>query len=144
MNPQEDRLFFFFGGVAAAMSSLQVTSHQPCHADAGLCDGGHLWLRFSCSFSLMRRNRRIKADIIGPNTQSGRFPAMSAVARTPDQVKVWRSRTPREKSLTYSILEPVQQACHPFRNLSTYLESIVTTNNNAISRQILNSFFKMI
>ena len=32
MNPQEDRLFFFFGGVAAAMSSLQVTSQQPCHA----------------------------------------------------------------------------------------------------------------
>jgi len=31
MNPQEDRLFFFFGGVAAAMSSLQVTSQQPCH-----------------------------------------------------------------------------------------------------------------
>ena len=32
MNPQEDRLFFFFGGVAAAMSSLQVASQQPCHA----------------------------------------------------------------------------------------------------------------
>ena len=32
MNPQEDRLFFFFGGVAAAMSSLRVTSQQPCHA----------------------------------------------------------------------------------------------------------------
>ncbi len=30
------------------------------------------------SFSLMRSNRRIKADIIGPNAQSGRFPAMSA------------------------------------------------------------------
>jgi hypothetical protein len=44
MNPQEDRLFFFFGGVTAAMSSLQVTSQQPCHADVGLCDGGHLWL----------------------------------------------------------------------------------------------------
>jgi hypothetical protein len=45
MNPQEDRLFFFFGGVAAAMSSLRVTSQQPCHADSGLCHGGHLWLR---------------------------------------------------------------------------------------------------
>ena len=32
MDPQEDRLFFFFGGVAAAMSSLQVASQQPCHA----------------------------------------------------------------------------------------------------------------
>ena len=27
------------------MSSLRVTSQQPCHADVGLCDGG-LWLRF--------------------------------------------------------------------------------------------------
>jgi len=45
MNPQEDRLFFFLGSDAAAMSSLRVTSQQPCHADAGRCDGGHLWLR---------------------------------------------------------------------------------------------------
>ena len=32
MNPQEDRLFFFLGSDAAAMSSLRVTSQQPCHA----------------------------------------------------------------------------------------------------------------
>ena len=32
MNPQEDRLFFFFGSDAAAMSSLRVASQQPCHA----------------------------------------------------------------------------------------------------------------
>ena len=40
-----------------------------------------------CSFSLMRRNRRIKADIIGPIAQSGRFPAMSAMARAPSPVE---------------------------------------------------------
>ena len=44
-----------------------------------------------CSFSLMRRNRRIKADIIGPIAQSGRFPAMSAVARAPSPVEGGRS-----------------------------------------------------
>ena len=44
-----------------------------------------------CSFSLMRRNRRIKADIIGPNAQSGRFPAMSAVAHAPSPVEDGRS-----------------------------------------------------
>ncbi len=38
---------------------------QPCHADAGLCDGGHLWLRFSCPFFLIRKDQRIKADIKG-------------------------------------------------------------------------------
>ena len=30
-----------FGGIASGCGWLQ----QPCHADAGLCDGGHLWLR---------------------------------------------------------------------------------------------------
>ena len=44
-----------------------------------------------CSFSLMRRNRRIKADILGPNAQSGRFPAMSAMARAPSPVEGGRS-----------------------------------------------------
>lgn len=44
-----------------------------------------------CSFSLMRRNRRIKADIIGPFAQSGRFPAMSAMARAPSPVEGGRS-----------------------------------------------------
>ena len=44
-----------------------------------------------CSFSLMRRNRRIKADIIRPNAQSGRFPAMSAVPRAPSPVEGGRS-----------------------------------------------------
>ena len=48
MNPQEDRLFFFLGSDAAAMSSLRVTSQQPCHADVGLFDGGHLWRRHTC------------------------------------------------------------------------------------------------
>ena len=32
-------------------------------------------------------NRRIKADIIGPIAQSGRFPAMSAVAHAPSPVE---------------------------------------------------------
>jgi hypothetical protein len=40
----------------------------------------------------MRRNRRIKADIIGPLAQSGRFPAMSAVARAPIPVEGERFR----------------------------------------------------
>ena len=62
------------GDIASGCGWLQ----QPCRADADRCGGGHLWLRLSCSFSLMRSNRRIKADIIGPNAQSGRFPAMSA------------------------------------------------------------------
>ena len=39
----------------------------------------------------MRRNRRIKADIIGPNAQSGRFPAMSAMANAPSPVEGGRS-----------------------------------------------------
>ena len=45
--------------------SILPWQQQPCHTDAGLRDGWHLGLRFSCSFSLMRRNRRIKADIKG-------------------------------------------------------------------------------
>ena len=45
MNPQEDKLFFFFGGDAAGVSLFGGTSQQPCHASDGLCDGGHLWLR---------------------------------------------------------------------------------------------------
>lgn len=36
-------------------------------------------------FSLMRKGQRIKADIIGPNAQSGRFPAMSALPPRPTQ-----------------------------------------------------------
>ncbi|MBO6024856.1 MAG: hypothetical protein J6P83_08395 [Bacteroidales bacterium] len=32
---------------------------------------------YACAFSLIRKDERIKADIIGPNAQSGRFPAMS-------------------------------------------------------------------
>ena len=60
---------------------------QPCHAVADRCGGGHLWLRLSCSFSLMRSNRRIKADIIGPNAQSGRFPAMSAGPAHPTRLR---------------------------------------------------------
>ena len=40
----------------------------------------------------MRKGQRIKADIIGPNAQSGRFPAMSAVAHAPNPVKCWCSR----------------------------------------------------
>jgi hypothetical protein len=39
------------------------------------------------SFSLMRSNRRIKADIIGPNAQSGRFPAMSAGPAHPTRLR---------------------------------------------------------
>ena len=75
------------GDIASGCGWLQ----QPCRADADRCGGGHLWLRLSCSFSLMRSNRRIKADIIGPNAQSGRFPAMSAEACAPNPVEVWRS-----------------------------------------------------
>jgi hypothetical protein len=45
-----------------------------------------------CSFSLMRRNRRIKADIIGPFAQSGRFPAMSARPTHPAQWRVGGAR----------------------------------------------------
>ena len=33
------------------------------------------------------KDQRIKADIIGPIAQSGRFPAMSAVARAPRPVE---------------------------------------------------------
>ena len=73
--------------------SILPWHQQPCHADAGLRDGGHLGLRFSCPFFLIRKDQRIKADIIGPNTRSGRFPAMSAVARAPNPVGLWRSHT---------------------------------------------------
>ena len=67
-----------------------IGTQQPCHADAGLCDGGHLWLRFvfPLPFLLKEKEQKFKADIIGPNTQSGRFPAMSAVARAPDPVNL--------------------------------------------------------
>ena len=44
----------------------------------------HLWLRLSSPFVLKQKDQKFKADIIGPNAQSGRFPAMSAVARAPD------------------------------------------------------------
>ena len=37
------------------------------------------------------KDQRIKADIIGPIAQSGRFPAMSAVARAPSPVEGGRS-----------------------------------------------------
>ena len=60
---------------------------QPCLAYVDRCDSGHLWLRLSCSFSLMRSNRRIKADIIGPNAQSERFPAMSAGPAHPTRLR---------------------------------------------------------
>jgi hypothetical protein len=39
----------------------------------------------------MKRKRKFKADIIGPDAQSGRFPAMSAVPRAPNPVKGGRS-----------------------------------------------------
>lgn len=40
----------------------------------------------------MRKDERIKADIIVPNAHSGRFPAMSAVARTPNPGKDMQTR----------------------------------------------------
>ena len=43
-------------------------------------------------FFLIRKGQRIKADIIGPNARSGRFPAMSAVARAPNPAKGGRSQ----------------------------------------------------
>ena len=48
---------------------------------------------FPLPFLLKEKEQKFKADIIGPNTQSGRFPAMSAVARAPDPVEVWRFHT---------------------------------------------------
>ena len=42
-------------------------------------------------FYLPFTDQKFKADIIGPNTQSGRFPAMSAVSHAPSPVKCWRS-----------------------------------------------------
>ena len=38
------------------------------------------------AFFLIRKHQRIKADIIGPNAQSGRFPAMSAEPTHPTQL----------------------------------------------------------
>ncbi len=49
------------------------------------------------------KGERIKADIIGPNTQSGRFPAMSARPTRPTQSGFWRSQ-PRCPLLSLSFL----------------------------------------
>ena len=45
--------------------SILPWHQQACHADAGLRDGGHLWLRFFCPFLLTGKDQRIKADIKG-------------------------------------------------------------------------------
>ncbi len=45
------------------------------------------------SISTKSKDERIKADIIGPDAHSGRFPAMSAVARAPYPGEGWRSHT---------------------------------------------------
>jgi len=54
----------------------------------GICGCG-----FFFPFLLKEKDQKFKADIIGPNAQSGRFPAMSAVARAPCPVESGRSRT---------------------------------------------------
>ena len=93
------------GDIASGCGWLQ----QPCRADADRCGGGHLWLRqnsaamssprwhvrrhgiYGCglfrAFFLIRKHERIKADIIGPNAQSGRFPAMSAGPAHPTRLR---------------------------------------------------------
>ena len=45
-------------------------------------------LQESSSFFLKKRKRKFKADIIGPNTQSGRFPAMSAGPARPTRMRL--------------------------------------------------------
>ena len=65
MNPQEDRLFFFLGSDAAAMSSLRVTSQQPYHSDVGLCDGGHLWLRHTGIRPSQYENPTLHRGVVG-------------------------------------------------------------------------------
>ena len=45
-----------------------------------------------CPFCLTKKNQKVKADINGPNALSGRFPAMSAVARVPSPDEDWRSQ----------------------------------------------------
>ena len=34
-----------FGGLCLADMPSVGKDQQPCHANAGMCDGGHLWLR---------------------------------------------------------------------------------------------------
>jgi hypothetical protein len=77
---------------------------QPCHADAGLRDGWHLWLRVSCPFVLKQKDQKFKADIIGPIAQSGRFPAMSALPPRPTQSVFGKPSL--EALLLYSSLLP--------------------------------------
>ena len=57
---------------------------------AGICGCGSL---FPLPFLLKEKEQKFKADIIGPYTRSERFPAMSAVARAPNPVGLWRSHT---------------------------------------------------
>ena len=75
---------------------------QPCHAEPSPFEGRGIQASVSVAaaiffrpFLLKEKDQKFKADIIGPNTQSGRFPAMSAMACAPSPVKVWRSRTRR-------------------------------------------------
>ena len=44
--------------------SILPWQQQPCHTDAGLRDGGHLW--FSCPFVLKQKDQKFKAASIGP------------------------------------------------------------------------------
>ena len=83
---------------------------------------------FYCPFVLKQiedstksKGPKIKADIIGPNAQNGRFPAMSAVACAPCPVKRWHSHSwwallmslDIIAGLTRNLLQKgVQRPCH--------------------------------
>jgi hypothetical protein len=70
--------------IADARGGFGHSSSHVMPAWAGAVAGiyGCFYIR---SFFLIRTNQRIKADIIGPNAQSGRFPAMSARPTHPTQ-----------------------------------------------------------
>ena len=70
--------------------SFSFVMLRPACEMAGICGCGSL---FPLPFLLKEKEQKFKADIIGPNTQSGRFPAMSAVARAPSPDQGRHSRS---------------------------------------------------
>ena len=55
-------------------------------------------------FLLKEKDQKFKADIIGPNTQSGRFPAMSTEARAPNPVEGWRTRIQQTMLTPFAVI----------------------------------------
>ena len=58
--------------------SILPWHQQPCHADAGLRDGGHLWLRFFLSFLLDKKGPKNQGRHQGPTALGNRPSPMSA------------------------------------------------------------------